>query len=397
LRLVKNLLRSDFVKTRIIRLVVTVAFALVVTLTPSLVFAQEGELQVVDEVIAQVNDDIITLSSLKYEIKQRIEALKQNGMTEQQATAEVAKHRDELIATLVNEKLLLQKGKELEMGDKVEAEVNRRMLDVAKEQGIPTMEKLYEAMRQSGVSPEEMRATLRAEIMKQGVVEQEVDSKLFYGFTMAELRAYFDAHKDKFRKPETVKLSEIFLGLAGRDEAQVKAKAQQLVAQLRGGADFKKLAAANSEREDKGERVAPKTGGDVGLFEMPSLRTDIADAIKGVKAGTVSEPVKTNDGYQIFRVDERTAGSDASVFTESRVREAMTVERSPKAHEEYLQNLRNEAYIKLSPNYAAGVLPLLKIKEEVTAEATDVGSGSRPAGKEHKGKGKFLKIFPKPF
>ncbi|HXM35668.1 MAG TPA: peptidyl-prolyl cis-trans isomerase [Pyrinomonadaceae bacterium] len=384
-------------KTRIIRLTVLAAFALVVMLTPSLVFAQEGELQVVDEVIAQVNDDIITLSSLRNETKQRIDALKQNGMTEQQAIDEVTKHRDELIATLINEKLLLQKGKQLEMSDKVEAEVNRRMLDVAKEQGIPTMEKLYEAMRQSGVSPEEMRGTLRAEIMKQAVMEQEVDSKLFFGFTVTELHAYFESHKDKFRKPEVVKISEIFLGLAGRDEAQVKAKAEQLVAQLRAGADFAKLAAANSEREEQGKRLALTTGGSVGLFEVPNLRADIAAAIKNVKAGAVSDPVKTNDGYQIFRVDERIAGSDAPVFNENKVREAMTIERSPKAHEDYLQNLRNEAYIKLSPNYSAGVLPLLKIKEEVTAEATDVGSGSRPAGKEHKGKGKFLKIFPKPF
>jgi len=385
------------VKTRIIKLMVLAALALALMLTPSLVFAQEGELQVVDEVIAQVNDDIITLSSLRFEIKQRIEALKQNGMTEQQATDEVKKHRDDLIATLINEKLLLQKGKELELSDKVEAEVNRRMLDVAKEQGIPTMEKLCEAMRQSGVSCDETRTALRAEIMKQGVLEQEVDSKLYFGFTLAELHTYFDAHKDKFRKPAGVKISELYLGLAGRDEPQVKAKAEQLVAQLRGGADFKKVAADNSEREDQGKRVAKETGGYVGQFEVPSLRTDIAEAIKSVKAGTVSEVVKTTDGYQIFRVDERTDASNASVFIENKVREAMTMERSPKGHEDYLQNLRNEAYIRLSPNYTAGVLPLLKIKEEVTAEATDVGSGSRPAGKEHKSKGKFLKIFPKPF
>jgi len=95
--------------------------------------------------------------------------------------------------------------------------------------------------------------------------------------------------------------------------------------------------------------------------------------------------------------NERTAGSDASVFNENKVREALTMERSPKGHDDYLQNLRNEAYIKLSPNYNAGVLPLLKIKEEATAEATDGTVGSRPAGKEQKGKGKFLKIFPKPF
>jgi ribosomal 50S subunit-recycling heat shock protein len=153
-----------------------------------------------------------------------------------------------------------------------------------------------------------------------------------------------------------------------------------------------KVASANSEREDHGKRVALETGGYVGQFEVPSLRQDIADAIKNVQAGAVSDPVKTGDGYQIFRVDERSAGSDATVFSENHVREAMTIERGPKAHEDYLQNLRNEAYIKLAPSYVAGVLPLLKIKEEVTADATDVGSAAfRPASKAEQGK--FLKIF----
>ena len=95
--------------------------------TPS-ALAQEGELKVVDEVIAQVNEDVITLSMLKRESRERIESLKQNGMTEQQATEEVTKRKAELIATLVNERLLLQKGKELELASDVEAEVNRRML-----------------------------------------------------------------------------------------------------------------------------------------------------------------------------------------------------------------------------------------------------------------------------
>ena len=101
-----------------------ISFLFLVLATPCAV-AQEGELQVVDEVIAQVNDDVITLSMLKRENKERIEALKQGGMTEQQATEEVNKRQPELIATLVNEQLLMQKGKELELSSDVEAEVNR--------------------------------------------------------------------------------------------------------------------------------------------------------------------------------------------------------------------------------------------------------------------------------
>ena len=119
----------------------------------SIARAQEGEPTVVDEVIAQVNDGVVTLSQLKSEIKERVETLKQNGMSDQQAQAEVEKHKAELIATLINEQLLIQKAKELELADKVEAEVNKRMLEVAKENKIPSIEKLEEAMRQSGVDP----------------------------------------------------------------------------------------------------------------------------------------------------------------------------------------------------------------------------------------------------
>jgi peptidyl-prolyl cis-trans isomerase SurA len=385
------------VKFLMTRLACVALFALIMMFALSPALAQEGEMQVVDEVIAQVNDDVITLSMLKREMKERVEALKQqSGMTEQQANDEVTKHRNELIATLVNERLLLQKGKELELSEKVESEVNRRMLEIAKEQGIPTINQLIQAMKDSGIIYEDMRQTMRAEIMKQAVLEQDVDSKLFFSFTMDELHKYFDAHKDKFRKPEVVSLSEIYLSLAGKNEAEVKARADQLVAQLRGGADFGTVAAANSEREQNGERSAPKTKGKIGNIELPNLREDIASAIKSVKAGAVSDAIKTNDGYQIFRVDERTPGSDASVFNENKVREAMTMERSPKAHEDYLQNLRNEAYIKISENYKDGVAPLLKIKEEVIVERTGDESGTIPLSKSKKGKGKFLKIFPKP-
>src|SRR5438132_2439901 len=118
---------------------------------PSRARAQEGEPVVVDEVIAQVNDGVVTLSQLKREMKERVDTLKQNGMSEAQANAEVEKHKSELIATLINEQLLLQKGKELELTEKVEAEVNKRMLEVAKQNGINTIEKLDEAMRQTGL------------------------------------------------------------------------------------------------------------------------------------------------------------------------------------------------------------------------------------------------------
>lgn len=368
----------------------TLMAALIVTgasfMSPAVVRAQEGEPVVIDEVIAQVNDGIVTLSQVKREMKERVAASVQGGMPEKDANAEVEKRKFELIAILINEQLLLQKGKELDFTQRVEDEVNKRMLQVARDNHLKSMEELCQAMKESGMSCEDTRRTMRIEIMKQAVMESEVDSVVFYRWTTDELHKYFDAHKDKFVKPESVELSEIFLGLAGKPEADVKAQADKLVGQLRAGADFCTLAQAYSERPPGGDGKKPCK---VGLFQSPDLRADLATAIKDVKVGGISNPLKSDEGYQILRVDARNAGSNVAAFNENQVRGAMTEEIIEKEREKYLQNLRNEGYINIAANYKKDVEPLLKIVPPAAAVRKDTT-------KKSDGKGKILGIFPKP-
>jgi parvulin-like peptidyl-prolyl isomerase len=347
------------------------AVAILMAFFASSVFAQEGETTVVDEVIVQVNDEVITLSQLKRETEERIKGLMSNGMTEQQAREEVAKRGPELIATLINEKLLLQRGKELDLASEIEAEVNRRMLQIANEQGITSIEKLYEAMRASKLDPDDIRRTMRSEMMKQAVLQAEVDRRVYLGFSSAEVKKYFDTHPEKFKKPESVKLSEIYLKTVDKDEAAVKAKALEIIAQARAGNDFGALAAANSEREKNGKRSAPEDKGYVGEFDVPNLREDLVAAIKNVQAGGVTEPIRITEGYQILRVDTRNPGGNTPTFNENRVREVMLMERQPKEREDYLQNLRNEAFIKIAENHRASVEPLLKLKAPAAAKTSD--------------------------
>ena len=99
----------------------------------------------------------------------------------------------------------------------------------------------------------------------------------------------------------------------------------------------------------------------MGLFEVNNLRPDIATAIKNLPVGGVSEPLKSDQGYQILRVDARTAGSNTPSFNEMKVREAITMERLPKEREKYLQDLRNDAYVNVAESYRSAVMPLLNI------------------------------------
>ncbi|HEV2881283.1 MAG TPA: peptidyl-prolyl cis-trans isomerase [Pyrinomonadaceae bacterium] len=329
---------------------------------------EEGVPRVIDEVIAQVNADVITLSMLKKDMAEAAEALRQQrGMTEQQATEEINKRRNEIIVTLVNEQLLVQKGKEMGLTEEVEAEVNRRMLDVANREGLKSLALLEQAMRENNIDPAAVRNTMRTEIIKTWVLGREVDQKIFYGLTDSQVKAYYEANKEKFRKPETIVLSEIFLSSVGKDPKEVRERANKLVAQLRAGADFGALAMVQSEREVNGKRVAPESKGKLGTYAMNDIsKEDVANALKNLKAGGITDPLETEGGIIILRIDERTPAGEAT-FDENKVREAITVSRMDQERKTYLDNLRRDAYIQIAKDYQESLLPLLKVEPQKSA------------------------------
>lgn len=352
----------------------TILFVALFTFGSVKTFAQEGEPIVIDEVIAQANDGVITLSQLKREIEEAIEALKQTGKSEADARKEIEAKKGQLIIGLIDEILLMQRGKEMGLAEEVENEVNRRLLDIGAQQGIKTIEELYKQMRASGFDPEAIKYRFRVGVMTEMVLRNDVDAKTYWNPKEKELQEYYKKHEAKFKKPEVVSFSEIFLGFAGKSEADVMAKAQQIVAELRKGADFAKMATTYSERADEnGVRIAPKTGGKVGTFTFEQLNPEFAKALKPVKVGGITDPIRIEVGVEILRVDERIAGSDQPLYEENRVREAILYERQESERKKYAENLRKEAYVKVAESYQPLVANLL---------ATTTPNAATTAGKD---------------
>ncbi|HST52913.1 MAG TPA: peptidyl-prolyl cis-trans isomerase [Pyrinomonadaceae bacterium] len=340
------------------------AFALTLFAVAPARAQEESAPTVLDEPVVQVNNDVIMLSQLKRENADFREVLtKQRGMTPEQADTEIAKKQSEIILNLVNESLLVQKGKDIpRMTEDVEAEVNREVLRVAQQSNIKSIEELREAMKQEGLNLSDVQETLRRQYMRQAVLQHEVDSKIYFGLTDKELHDYYNAHRDKFA---SVTLSELFLSLAGRSEAEVKSHADQLAAQARAtGADFGALVEKNSENDQTKKTGGLLTGDDgkARWFLVSDLSPAIADAIKDLKPGGISGPVKADEGYMILRVNER---DDA--FKENFVRGMITSEQSDKAHDDFLRTLRQEAYIKPADNYKQVVQPMLDKDKAETA------------------------------
>lgn len=319
------------------------------------VFAQETEVRIIDEVVAQVNEGVITLSKVKREMKGIVEAEVQQGKKREDAQKMVDEKQGELIASLINEELIIQKAKELGMDSEIDANVNRRFAEIMKQYNMKTLDQLYQEMEKTGTNPQEIRELWRKQATRDMVLQREVQSKLYWGASGKELKDYFEKHKTKFTKPETISFSEIFLSFAGRDENTVREKAKQLVTQLRAGGDFDKL-----QKENSDPGIASQGTGKVEKMKVAELSDKLTGPLKTIKIGAFTDPIEADQvGVVILRVDAREQASSESQFDENAVRLAITMEKAPEEQKKFLTTLRSDSYIKIRDTYRPIVSPIL--------------------------------------
>lgn len=356
----------EFSKVTFFKYAIICALAAVASLSVS---AQEAQEKVVDEVVAVINNDVITLSRVKRETKMIIEGQVASGKDRAVVEKAINEKYGELIANLINEELIVQRAKEVGIDKEADVEVNQRFAELMKQNGIKSLDALYKQMEASGVNPVDIREMWRKQAIREMVIQRDLQSSVYWKPTAAEVKAYFEKNKSKFTKPETITLSEIYLAFAGRDENAVREKAKQLVVQIRAGADFVKLAVENSDRQN-----VASTKGKLETFDVKQLEQldkQVSAAVMPLKVGGVTDPINAEDvGVVIYRVDEHNAASAESYFDERAVRMAMLNEKLPTAQKEYFAKLRESAYIKISETYRPIVSPIL-FKDERKEKASN--------------------------
>ena len=298
---------------------------------------------VVEERVAQVNDQIISRSDFERSQAQLEQEARQQNWSEQ----ELADHKKDMLRDLIDQQLLLSKGKEL--GITGETELVRRLDEIRKQNHLDSMEDLEKAATQQGVSYEDFKQNIRNGIVTQQVIRDQVGRHL--QMTQAELQRYYQEHQKDFSQPESVRLSEILIPVAtGGDDAAnlaaAKAKADDVEAKLKAGSSFEELAKANSA----GSTAAQ--GGDLGEFKRGSLAKQLEDATFSLQANQYTEPIRTKQGYVILKVAQHTAGGAQDLAAvRTQVEEAAYMSRMQPALRDYLAQLRQNAYIDIRPGY----------------------------------------------
>jgi len=296
---------------------------------------------VVEDIIARVNDQIITRSDYDRAMSEMDQEARQRGDTMQQISAE---HKD-LLRSLIDQQLWLSKGKEL--GITGETELIKRLDEIRKQYNLASLEDLEKAAKEQGVSFEDFKANIRNGIITQEVMRQEVGEHI--QFTPGEAERYYEQHKQDYTQPESERLSEILISANADDAAKLaaaKSKADDLEARLHSGGDFAQLARSFSEGPTASE------GGDLGQYKLGQLPKVLEDKTFSLKAGQYTEPILTRQGYIILKVVQHTSGGPAAYKdVQEQVEESLYESRMEPAIRAYLTKMREDAFIDIKPGY----------------------------------------------
>jgi parvulin-like peptidyl-prolyl isomerase len=301
---------------------------------------------ILEQVLVKVNGDIIT----KTELEQRqIAALRQKNpnlrandeAALRQALAEVTPG---VIVDVVDELLIMQRGKELGYTLSTE-QFNDIVANIKKENKIEDEAQFQAALKQEGLTMADLRRQLEKTMIVQRVQQSEVMSKL--QVTDAELKMYYDSHKESFTTKPQMTLRELLVSVPTSDrgvnvglEEEARVKAEDIRKRLLAGEPFARLAADLSDSPSKAN------GGLVGPVTPDVLAPELQKAVEGLKPGDLTPVLRTARGFQVIKIETLDA-STIKPFEESReeIADRIATEKRRGEYTRFMEKLRGQAII----------------------------------------------------
>lgn len=315
------------------------------------VSATEGK--VVEEIVARVNNEVITRSEFERAKASADEDAKsdcQNRCTPEQLSQLVEDRKKNALRELIDQSLLVQRAKD--MGISVEPDVIKQLDQIRIENKLPSMEALEEAVSKQGLNWEDFKNNIRTGLLTKKVIGSEVGSHI--NVPKDEIQKYYDEHKQEFMRPEQVALRSIEVNTTGKDAAEVaelKKKAETARKRIQDGEDFGEIAKRYSDG------ATAKQGGYLGQYKRGELSKELEDTVFNMKRNALTEVMETKQGFLIMQVLEHyDEGEQTLAKVENEISDKLYSKRMEPALREYLKTLREESYVVIKPGYqdAAG-------------------------------------------
>ena len=310
--------------------------------------AAEKDKRVVEEIIARVNNEIVTMTDLRRATESMRQEVQEEckNCTPAQINAQAAEREKTVLRDLIDQSLLVQRGKDI--GINVETDIVKRLDDIRTRNNLASMEELQQKVEESGVGWEEFRNNLRNNLLMQEVVRREVGSRII--IDKEEVKKFYEAHKEDFHRPEMVYLSELFVSTVDKAEAEIPAleeKAKKLLDRVNKGEDLEELAKRYSDGE------SAKQGGELGGFQKGQLSPELEEAVYKLKPKELTGVIRTKTGFLVLRVDQRyEEGLQPVEKVENEIMNRLYGEKMQPAMRAYATKLRAESYVLVKPGYS---------------------------------------------
>ncbi len=341
--------------------------------------------KVVEEIIARVNNEVITRSDLdKARTTAEEEANQdcQSHCTPDQLKADIEDRRKNALRDLIDQSLLAQRGKD--MGLSVEPEVIKRLDTIRISNKLGSMEDLEKAVSSQGLNWEDFKDNIRKSILTQRVISQEVGSHINVGHD--EIEKYYNEHKKEYIRPEQVALREIVVSTEGKKDAELpdlKKKAETALKRVQDGEDFGEIAKRLSDGS------TAKQGGFLGVYKRGELAKELEDKVFAMKKNDLTDVMDTKQGYLVLQVLEHyDEGEQPLSKVENEITEHIYNQRMEPKLREYLKTLREQSYVVIKPGYA-------ELAGGGNSEIQEV-SATPEVTKSKKGRKKFLLFGKRP-
>jgi peptidyl-prolyl cis-trans isomerase SurA len=326
---------------------VTLCFmALCAALLASPAAAQEKG-KILEEVVARVNNDVITRGDLDRARAQLDDELRQEcpACTPDQITTRAAAQEKDLLRDLIDNSLMVQRAKDMDIN--VETDVVKRLDEIRQDNKLASMDDLERRVSESGLDYQDFKDNIRKQLFQQEVIRREVGSKIIPDHS--EALKYYEEHKEDFVLPETVVLRELFVSTENKASSDVPAlqkKADGLLQRVKGGEDFGELAKRFSDGS------TAKQGGDLGTFKRGQLAPNLEAEVFKLQRMQVTDVMPTKTGFEILQVMEHyAAGLQPEEKVDSQIVGRLYDDKIRVGLRDYLATLRQDSYVDVKAGY----------------------------------------------
>lgn len=294
--------------------------------------------ETVEEIVAIVNDDIITLSEFRAQYDLQVQAMKAQATSQEQYDKDLAQLKKGFLDQMITEMLLLQKAKELNLN--VQEQMKSMLESIKQNNNIASDADLRRAIESQGMPYETWLKQYEEGMMRRGVIYTEVERGI--ALEDSEVVAYYKKNPAEFTVPTEYKLNAIYITTENRTAEEVEKLKAAVDDKLKSGAAFADTAAELSDPPMK------EAKGELGTFKAGELEAVLESPVERLKAGDRTGWIDHKNGWYLIQLVEK-KDSYLRPFEDARkeVEEKIYSQKSSVKTEAYVKTLRERSYVKI--------------------------------------------------